>query len=578
MAEVPHLSDQENEDESFDYGDVTLEDTESGSLTNYENFDALYRCVQADKQDAPAVVRADLVQRPVVIDDFIRNFLVKRQFRRTIESFEQEWYERYGATAEQEPEIVEDLYVENTRLVDRVSELERDLAKRAELSRKAVAMWEQLKKERDQHRANHNRVIQEKNVLMNDLKRLHAHTLTIEPTLMELRHRYDKVQKEKGLLRMERDKLQARIVLLEEEQTGLGDNMLPGIRNANNNLKNKGGLQKHAGDVFTWPPDVRQNPYLTAPLSADNVSPQLTISPPENPSGYRLKSTFKAHTMTVTSLSVLPKKHVVATASDDGTWRLFSLPHGELILSGEGHNDWISSICVHPTGSMCATASGDKTIKIWNFVSASCRNTLKAHTDGVWSVDFQETGHLLVSGSLDKSARVWDVETGKCRQTIRGHVDAVNSVVWQPYSNIICTGSGDKTVSLWDARANFCAQTYYGHQNAVAKVAVSLAGNRLASCDADGTTLIWDTRMVDQQASYSFNQCPANSVAFDRSGSLMAIASDDKMIRVVNLNDDQVYTLQGHEDAVQSAVFSAQDDDPYLISCGSDLTVRYWSC
>lgn len=47
--------------------------------------------------------------------------------------------------------------------------------------------------------------------------------------------------------------------------------------------------------------------------------------------------TFKGHLMGVTCLSYNPKKDILATGSDDTTWKLWSIPNGDLIMSGEGH-------------------------------------------------------------------------------------------------------------------------------------------------------------------------------------------------------------------------------------------------
>lgn len=562
MADV----DEFDQDDDYHYDEVAVDDEiaiEDFTEQDEENFDALLRSVQATKErDAPPPVRADLTRLPVVVDDFIRNFLVKHQLRRTIESFELEWYERYGANPEEEPKLVPDVYIENARLVDKSSDLERELSKHKEISQKAMTLWEHVKKERDLHRRNHSRVMQEKSQLSSDLKRLQTHAMSIEPTVSELRQKYEACQKEKMLLKLERDKLQARISGLEDQVKKLEEGGTKAAAAAAATKKEKMG-----GKVSNWPADNRPNPYVN-----------LVIKPPQNPGGFSCKATFQAHSMAVTCVSLHPKKQICATSSDDGTWRLFSLPQGELIMTGEGHRDWVAGVCIHPKGNMCATASGDKTVKLWDFVSAACKSTLKAHTDGVWCVDFQETGELLASGSLDHSARIWDVETGKCRQTMRGHVDAVNSVIWQPYSNIVCTGSGDKTVSLWDARANFCAQTFYGHNNSVAKVAMAPKCDILASCDADGRVIVWDTRMIEKR--FDFPQCgphPANCVSFDRSGTLLAVASDDAQIKMISLTDEKIYPLKGHEDAVQCAVFDPANN-AYLVSCGSDTRVRHWVC
>eukprot|EP00658_Telonema_sp_P-2_P037968 TRINITY_DN27295_c0_g1_i5.p1 TRINITY_DN27295_c0_g1~~TRINITY_DN27295_c0_g1_i5.p1 ORF type:complete len:435 (+),score=63.34 TRINITY_DN27295_c0_g1_i5:165-1469(+) len=419
--------------------------------------------------------------------------------------------------------------------------------------------YEDSKRERDFHRANHGRVVQEKEKLVQSLKSLQSHAAHIDPTITELRGKYESLQKDKMLLKLERDKLSARVTSLEEQMKELdGNNAKPTAKSAP-----KSTSAKAEGTVpsFHWPAEGREV-----------LEPSR---PPANAAGWSCRSSFKAHSLTATHLALHPKKPLVASASDDGTWRLTSVPQGDLVMSGQGHKDWVAGISMHPRGTMLATGSGDKTVKLWDFASNSCKMTLKGHTEGVWCVGFHDTGDILASGSLDHSVRIWDTEFGKSRQTLRGHVDAVNSLAWIPGTNTLCTGSGDKTVSLWDCRANHCVQTFYGHHSAVTGVAYT-AGNLLASCDTEGQVILWDTRVMDQKASFACGPHPANSVSFDSTGSQIAVASDDALIRVISLSDGKQTVLKGHEDSVQHAIFDPSTNG-FLISCGSDATVRYWS-
>lgn len=54
--------------------------------------------------------------------------------------------------------------------------------------------------------------------------------------------------------------------------------------------------------------------------------------------------------------------------SDDETWKVWSVPNCDLLMSGEGHRDWVSGVAFHPHGTMLATSSGDNTVKIWDFL------------------------------------------------------------------------------------------------------------------------------------------------------------------------------------------------------------------
>lgn len=94
--------------------------------------------------------------------------------------------------------------------------------------------------------------------------------------------------------------------------------------------------------------------------------------PAPDVSTYNLLKTFKGHLASVSSLAYHPKKHVLATGSDDTTFKLWGMPNGDIIMAGEGHEDWIGEVQFNPNGTQLATCSGDGTIKIWDFLSSQC--------------------------------------------------------------------------------------------------------------------------------------------------------------------------------------------------------------
>lgn len=122
------------------------------------------------------------------------------------------------------------------------------------------------------------------------------------------------------------------------------------------------------------------------------------------------------------------KKQIIATVSDDCTWKIFNMEDGENILSGEGHRDWISGVDFHPAGSHLVTGSGDKSVKIWDFINSCCAATFLEHTAPVWTTKFHDTGDFVLSGSMDASMKLFDLNAEKVRQAYRGHTDSVNSV------------------------------------------------------------------------------------------------------------------------------------------------------
>jgi len=508
--------------------------------------------------DSPAKVQT----RPQVIDDFFRNFLITNGMKRSLEAFQTEWYElqQSGKFKNSELQVVPDLYTKNHGLHEEVVILRAEVEKARQVASTAKHSWDKFRKERDFHRMHHRRVVQEKNKLIVDLRRLKKHYEQYEPTLTELKHKYEVAMKEKMLMRLERDRFLSKVESLQkqlsQEQTDSKEEM--------NATQDQGGENSRRLNKAPWPSDDRTNPYANANFEMARVA------------DLKKTSTFKQHQGAVSRIAFHPKIPVVATASDDHTWKMWSMPDGQLVLSGEGHKDWVSGIAFHPRGSLVATTSGDFTVKVWDVAKERCKHTLTDHNQAVWACAFHDLGDFLVTCSMDQTTKAFDMQSMRCRQTFRGHVDSVNYVTFQPFSNVVLTASGDKTVSMWDLRSGLCVQTFYGHRNACNQAVFNKRGDTIASCDSDGIVKLWDVRVVSEYLEIDTGQHPANAACFDRSGKVLTIASGDASVKTFNV-DDRVFVanLEGHDDSVQDVMFEPTGDK-YLLTASSDSTFALW--
>merc|ERR1719293_37309 len=112
---------------------------------------------------------------------------------------------------------VPDCFMENRGLLEEVTMLRQEVEKARAVAATAKDSWDKFRKERDFHRMHHRRVVQEKNKLIVDLKRLKKHYEQYEPTLTELRHKYEVAMKEKMLMRLERDRFLSRVETLQKQ-------------------------------------------------------------------------------------------------------------------------------------------------------------------------------------------------------------------------------------------------------------------------------------------------------------------------------------------------------------------------
>ena len=104
--------------------------------------------------------------------------------------------------------------------------------------------------------------------------------------------------------------------------------------------------------------------------------------------------------------------------SPDGTssqpagsgWRVRSgcrTCHRQTIQTLTGHTAYVYKVAFSPDGALLATASGDGTARLWDIATGRAIRTLACHADGVYKVAFSPDGTLLATLSYDKTARLW---------------------------------------------------------------------------------------------------------------------------------------------------------------------------
>src|SRR5262249_57557078 len=86
-----------------------------------------------------------------------------------------------------------------------------------------------------------------------------------------------------------------------------------------------------------------------------------------------------------------------------------------------GHTERVWGVCFDPGGKRLASASGDGTARLWDVAGGGALLTLAGHLNaGARGCAFSPDGKRLVSVGFDHTVKVWDAASGENPLTLRG--------------------------------------------------------------------------------------------------------------------------------------------------------------
>lgn len=266
----------------------------------------------------------------------------------------------------------------------------------------------------------------------------------------------------------------------------------------------------------------------------------------------------------------------VASASNDGTIRIWDLNTTKCIRKLEGHTNVVRCIIQLLDGSL-VSASWDYTIKIWDLKTGLCSKTLVGHIRSIYCL-VQLTDGTLVSGSHDKLIKIWDLKTGQCIKSLEGHADTVRSAM-QLVDGTLVTGSHDSSIQVWDLNSGKAIRVITGHRQSVNCLTQigKLSDKVIAAGDGDGQIKIWDLKTGQcTQTLLGHANSPGKkyvSCLVQLADGTLASAAADNTIKIWDLTTSQcIQTLRGHH----PVYWVIQLRDGTLASGSEEGSVKIW--
>jgi WD40 repeat protein/serine/threonine protein kinase len=259
----------------------------------------------------------------------------------------------------------------------------------------------------------------------------------------------------------------------------------------------------------------------------------------------------------------------IATASDDGRVKLWSLQTGGSLSAPIVHPDRVRVARFDASGTRLATGCYDSAARVWDTTTGQLIAGPLMHDNSVSGVDFSSDGTYLVSASVDHTARVWHATTGDQVSPAMRHGYLVRRAEFLPDGNRIMTTSGDGLIRIWEFRTQANLIKVVRHSDAVKTCRLSPEGDRMVTASTDGTARIWNLRSEEPSETVLKHDGEVLEADFSGDGKLVVTTSTDGTARVWSAEDGIPVTGSlRHEGRVAHAEFSLDAEQVLTASSG----------
>jgi WD40 repeat protein len=150
-----------------------------------------------------------------------------------------------------------------------------------------------------------------------------------------------------------------------------------------------------------------------------------------------------------------PSGALLAVGDPDCRIRLLDSRSGAVRQVLSGHTRRIADLAFLPgEDSSLASASYDGTIRIWDLPEGRTRLVLRGHPKGAWALAAARRAPLLASGGGDGGVKLWDTRTGALLKRWAGRKGSVNSLTFALGDRWVVSAGPGEVIRTWPIPAS----------------------------------------------------------------------------------------------------------------------------
>lgn len=224
-------------------------------------------------------------------------------------------------------------------------------------------------------------------------------------------------------------------------------------------------------------------------------------------------------------------KHLASTALFDHAIRIWYPESGKLHQTLTGHSDYVVDIAFSPNSQQIASASWDGTVRLWDPVEGALCHILKCgiKNEMSYALVYSNDGKELACGCSDGTIYIWNPANGDLAQTLQGHSSQVNKAVFSPNGQVLASAFGDATLILWNKSAGNPLHRLEADESDDGRCYCDLAfspdGQYLASVPVNKPLSIWDSIKGELLKTLGSHSDAITTTAFSHDSRLLAAST-----------------------------------------------------
>lgn len=232
------------------------------------------------------------------------------------------------------------------------------------------------------------------------------------------------------------------------------------------------------------------------------------------------------HTSSVTRVLFGPDEAWVATASSDGTVRLWEQDSGRELRSLTGHSGSVRALGRSGDGKYLGTGGNDGSVRIWEVSSGRLVSTSETGSSAVLALAFSPDGQRVVAVGTNGLIRIWETSSGAQMRDLSIAPLTFTAVAFAPKGDTFVVAGNDGVVRLFDLTSDRKPLLYRTEHEAIDSLTFDQQGAFFAAGGADGKVSIWRTDRAARVALHTAHRARVLAVAFLQDREIVSVDSE----------------------------------------------------